>query len=46
MSFDCDIQFEVEGTLPSESDFQRWVEAALSEFRDEGEICIRVVSPE
>lgn len=46
MSFDCDIQFEVEGNLPSESDFQRWVEAALSEFRDEGEICIRVVSSE
>ncbi len=46
MSFDCDIQYEVEGTLPSESQFQSWVNAALAEQLDEGELCIRIVSQE
>lgn len=46
MAFLCDIQFETAGQLPSEDDFQRWVDAALGEQLDEGEICIRVVSRE
>ena len=46
MSFDCDIQYEIEGTLPSESQFQTWVNAALSDQLDEGELCIRIVSQE
>ncbi|WP_286236782.1 rRNA maturation RNase YbeY [Neptuniibacter halophilus] len=46
MAFDCDIQYEVEGELPTEAQFQQWVDAALGGRRDEGEICIRVVSPE
>ncbi len=46
MSFECDIQYEVEGTLPSESQFQSWVNAALAEQLDEGELCIRIVSQE
>lgn len=46
MSFDCDIQYEIEGALPSESQFQTWVNAALSDQLDEGELCIRIVSQE
>lgn len=46
MSFDCDIQYEIEGDLPSEKDFQTWVDAALSAHLKEGELCIRVVSAE
>lgn len=46
MSFDCDIQYEVEGQLPSEEQFQHWVSSALKDQLEEGEICIRVVSPE
>ncbi len=46
MSFDCDLQLAVTGNLPSEADFQRWVEAALNTLCDEGEVCIRVVSPQ
>lgn len=46
MSFECDIQIEVDGNLPTDADFQRWVDAALTCHRDEGEICIRIVSPE
>lgn len=46
MSFECDIQIEVDGNLPTDADFQRWVDTALTSHRDEGEICIRIVSPE
>lgn len=46
MSFDCDIQYEVEGDLPSESQFQTWVNAALTGLIDEGELCIRITSAE
>ena len=46
MSFDCDIQYEVEGNLPSESQFQTWVNAALTGLLDEGELCIRITSAE
>lgn len=46
MSFECDIQYEIEGTLPSESQFQTWVNAALTDQLDEGELCIRIVSQE
>lgn len=45
MSFYCDIQYEVEGELPTESQFESWVSAALKDQLDEGEICIRIVSP-
>lgn len=44
MSFDCDIQYEVEGGLPSESQFQTWVNAAFTGLIDEGELCIRITS--
>ncbi|MGH1461646.1 MAG: rRNA maturation RNase YbeY [Neptuniibacter sp.] len=46
MSFECDIQYEVEGELPTEAQFLSWVTAALAGQLEEGEICIRVVSPE
>lgn len=46
MSFFCDIQYEVEGELPSEAQFECWVSAALSTQVDEGELCIRIVTPE
>ena len=46
MSFDCDIQYEIEGDLPTEAQLTQWVETALSKQRDEGEVCIRIVSPE
>lgn len=46
MSFECDIQYEIEGTLPSESQFQTWVNTALTDQLDEGELCIRIVSQE
>jgi probable rRNA maturation factor len=46
MSFFCDIQYEVEGELPTQAHFERWVDAALSDQLDEGELCIRIVSPE
>lgn len=46
MSFDCDIQYEVEGELPTEEQFQNWVTAALNGQVEKGEVCIRVVSPE
>lgn len=46
MSFECDIQYEVEGELPTEEQFQNWVTAALNGQVEEGEVCIRVVSPE
>ncbi|MDO6514785.1 MULTISPECIES: rRNA maturation RNase YbeY [unclassified Neptuniibacter] len=46
MSFDCDVQYEIEGTLPSEAQFNKWAEAALSTQIKEGELCIRIVSPE
>ena len=46
MAFICDIQFETDGSLPSESDFQRWVDAALTQQLDEGEVCIRIVCAE
>ena len=46
MSFDCDIQYDVEGELPTEAQFNTWVEAALSKQLKEGELCIRIVSTE
>jgi len=46
MSFNCAIQYEIEGELPTEAQFQQWVDAALSDQLDEGELCIRIVSPE
>ena len=44
MSFQCDIQYEIDGNLPSEAQFQSWVDAALNKQIDEGEVCIRLVS--
>ncbi len=46
MGFSCDIQYEIEGKLPDEVQFQQWVDAALCDQLDEGELCIRIVSPE
>ncbi|WP_299180302.1 rRNA maturation RNase YbeY [uncultured Neptuniibacter sp.] len=46
MSFDCDVQFEVEGELPEPAQFETWVNTALCKQLDEGEVCIRIVSPE
>lgn len=45
MSFDCDIQYETAGELPTEAQFNAWVHAALSTQLSEGELCIRVVTP-
>ena len=46
MAFECDIQYEVEGELPTPEQFQLWVEAALAEHLTDGEVCIRIVKPE
>lgn len=46
MSFECDVQYEIEGNLPSAEKFQQWVTAALANQLDEGEVCIRIVSSE
>lgn len=46
MSFSCELQYEVEGELPTEVQFQRWIDAALDGQLDEGELCIRIVSTE
>lgn len=46
MSFNCELQYEVEGELPTEVQFQRWIDAALDGQLDEGELCIRIVSTE
>ena len=47
MSFNCDVQYEIDDPqLPSEADFERWVNAALTAQLDEGEVCIRIVTAE
>ena len=46
MSFQIDVQYEVEGTLPTETQFQLWVDTALTSLLEQGEVCIRVVGPE
>lgn len=47
MSYEVEVQYEIDPQgLPEQEQFQQWVSAALSEHRDAGEICIRIVSPE
>ena len=47
MSINVDVQYAVEAPdLPSEHDFLRWVESVLQDRGVQGEICIRIVSPE
>ena len=43
MSFQIDVQYEVEGTLPTEAQFQLWVDTALYTLLEQGEVCIRFV---
>jgi len=44
LSFDCDVQYEIEGDLPTEMQFQSWVTAALKQQLEDAEVCIRIVS--
>lgn len=47
MSIAVDVQYAVEATnLPSEADFTLWVETVLKDRRIDGEVCIRVVTPD
>ncbi|GAB0154095.1 MULTISPECIES: rRNA maturation RNase YbeY [Marinobacterium] len=47
MSTQIDLQIACDAPdLPSEADFARWVETVLKQQKSEGEVCIRVVSPE
>ncbi|NVK42252.1 MAG: rRNA maturation RNase YbeY [Oceanospirillaceae bacterium] len=44
MSADIDLQIGTERSgLPTEAQLRQWVEAALEDRRDGGEICIRIV---
>ena len=43
MATTVDIQLVCEGTVPPETDFQRWVEAALIDVSEECELSVRLV---
>lgn len=47
MSIEIEVQYEIDRTgLPTEAQFQQWVNAALAGRQDEGELCIRIVDEE
>lgn len=43
---EVDIQRQHTGPTPTDSDFQRWVEAALAGRCQDAQLCIRLVDPE
>jgi len=44
MSIEIEVQYEIDNAgLPTEAQFQQWVETALDSRQDEGELCIRIV---
>lgn len=47
MSYFVDLQVEIDDNdLPDEAQFTQWVEAALTDRKEEAELCIRLVDPE
>jgi len=47
MSIEIEVQYDVDPAgLPSEAQFQQWVDLSMAGRQDEGELCIRIVDSE